>query len=134
MSVTIQVDLPEPLLKEAQTSGLLKPAEIGDLVADELRRRKAAAELEQTLNPQLSTLNRFQIHQRRSLHFGAQPFAIASRQQKCAAKNSSAVAGLKRFGIADPRRPRPLAPAVIPASSSTTHSILPTISDVQVST
>ena len=49
MSVTVQVDLPEPLLKEAQASGLLKPAEIGDLVADELRRRKAAADLNQTL-------------------------------------------------------------------------------------
>jgi hypothetical protein len=49
MSVTVQVDLPEALLKEAEASGLLKPAEIGDLVADELRRRKAAADLDQTL-------------------------------------------------------------------------------------
>jgi hypothetical protein len=49
MSITVEVDLPEKLLKEAQASGLLKPAEIGDLVADELRRRKAAGGLDQTL-------------------------------------------------------------------------------------
>jgi hypothetical protein len=45
MSVTIQLDLPEALVKEAQASGLLESAPIGDLLAAELRRRKAATEL-----------------------------------------------------------------------------------------
>lgn len=49
MSITIQLDLPEALAKEAQANGLLASATIGDLLAAELRRRKAASELEKTL-------------------------------------------------------------------------------------
>ena len=50
MSVTIQLDLPEALVKEAQANGLLESAPIGDLLVTELRRRKAAAELGKVLD------------------------------------------------------------------------------------
>ena len=50
MSVTIQLDLPEALVKEAQANGLLESAPIGDLLVTELRRRKAAAELGKLLD------------------------------------------------------------------------------------
>ena len=50
MSVTIQLDLPEALLKEARAHGLLESEPIGDLLAAELRRRRAAAELSQVLD------------------------------------------------------------------------------------
>ena len=49
MSVTIQLDLPDALLKEAKANGLLESAPLGDLLATELRRRKAAAELQNVL-------------------------------------------------------------------------------------
>ena len=49
MSVTLQLDLPDALVKEAQASGLLESAPIGDLLTLELRRRKAAAELSNVL-------------------------------------------------------------------------------------
>jgi len=49
MSVTIQVDLPEALAKEAKASGLLESAPLSDLLSTELRRRKAGAELNQVL-------------------------------------------------------------------------------------
>ncbi len=50
MSVTIQLDLPDALLKEAKANGLLESEPIGDLLATELRRRKAAAELKNVLD------------------------------------------------------------------------------------
>jgi len=50
MSVTIQLDLPEALVKEAKANGLLESAPIGDLLVTELRRRKAAAELGKVLD------------------------------------------------------------------------------------
>jgi hypothetical protein len=50
MSITIKLDLPEALVAEAQKNGLLASAPIGDLLAVELRRRQAAARLEETLN------------------------------------------------------------------------------------
>ena len=50
MSVTIQLDLPDALLKEAEASGLLESEPLGNLLAAELRRRKAAAELNQVLD------------------------------------------------------------------------------------
>ena len=50
MSVTIQLDLPDALVKAAQANGLLESALIGDLLAAELRRRKAAAELGKVLD------------------------------------------------------------------------------------
>jgi hypothetical protein len=49
MSITIQVDLPESLLKEAKASGLLESQSVTDLISAELRRRKAAGELNQVL-------------------------------------------------------------------------------------
>lgn len=45
MSVTIEVDLPDALAKEAQATGLLESSCMTDLLTNELRRRKAAAEL-----------------------------------------------------------------------------------------
>ena len=50
MSVTIRLDLPEALVKAAQANGLLESAPIGDLLAAELRRRKAAVELGKVLD------------------------------------------------------------------------------------
>lgn len=50
MSVTIQLDLPEALVREAKANGLLESAPLGDLLATELRRRKAAAELKTVLD------------------------------------------------------------------------------------
>lgn len=49
MSVTIQLDLPDALVNEARANGLLNSAPLGDLLATELRRRKAAAELQNIL-------------------------------------------------------------------------------------
>lgn len=45
MSITIQLDLPEALAREAQVTGLLESACMTDLLTTELRRRKSAAEL-----------------------------------------------------------------------------------------
>jgi hypothetical protein len=45
VSITIQLDLPDALLNEARASGLLESESMGGLIATELRRRKAAAEL-----------------------------------------------------------------------------------------
>jgi hypothetical protein len=50
MSVTIQLDLPDALLKEARANGLLDSASVGDMLATELRRRKAAAALNSVLD------------------------------------------------------------------------------------
>jgi len=41
MSVTIKLDLPEAVVREAEANGLLQPAPLGDLLISELRRRKA---------------------------------------------------------------------------------------------
>ena len=45
MSITIEVDLPEALVREARAGGVLDSAIMTDLISRELRRRKAAAEL-----------------------------------------------------------------------------------------
>jgi len=50
MSVTIQVDLPDALVKEAKANGLLESQRLGELLATELRRRKAAVELNAVLD------------------------------------------------------------------------------------
>lgn len=50
MSATIQLDLPNVLLREAKASGLCESEPPGDLLAIELRRRKAAVELKQVLD------------------------------------------------------------------------------------
>jgi hypothetical protein len=49
MSVTIKLDLPDAVVKEAEANGLLRSAPMGDLLMNELRRRRAAAELERVL-------------------------------------------------------------------------------------
>ena len=50
VSITIQLDLPDALLNEARANGLLESASMGGLIATELRRRKAAAELGNVLD------------------------------------------------------------------------------------
>lgn len=50
MSITIQLDLPDALVDEARASGLLDSASVGGLIAFELRRRKAAADLSNLLD------------------------------------------------------------------------------------
>ena len=50
MSITIKLDLPDALVNEARDNGLLESASVGDLLATELRRRKAAAELKKVLD------------------------------------------------------------------------------------
>jgi hypothetical protein len=49
MSVTIKLDLPDALVREARSKGLFQSAQISDLVSEELNRRKAAEELEKIL-------------------------------------------------------------------------------------
>lgn len=49
MSVTIQLDLPDALVNEARANGLLNSVPLGDLLAAELRRRKAATDLNDVL-------------------------------------------------------------------------------------
>ena len=49
MSVTIELDLPDTLVNEARANGLLNSAPLGALLAAELRRRKAAAGLNDLL-------------------------------------------------------------------------------------
>ena len=44
MSVTIQVDLPDALLKEARDNGLLESKRLGELLSNELRRARAQKE------------------------------------------------------------------------------------------
>ena len=50
MSITVQLDLPEALVREAKANGLLESASMGELIETELRRRKAAAELKNVLD------------------------------------------------------------------------------------
>jgi len=50
MSITIQIDLPDALVDEARSKGLLESAFMGELLATELRRRRAAADLDHVLN------------------------------------------------------------------------------------
>jgi hypothetical protein len=50
VSITIQLDLPDVLLSEARAGGLLDSASVGGWIATELRRRKAAADLNRVLD------------------------------------------------------------------------------------
>jgi len=50
MSVTIQLDLPDALLKEAEASGLLESKRLGELLSEELRRARARKELGEMLD------------------------------------------------------------------------------------
>ena len=45
MSVTIQVDLPEALAKEARANGLLESKRLGELLSNELHRARARKQL-----------------------------------------------------------------------------------------
>ena len=50
VSITIQLDLPDALAKEAKANGLLEAETMSDLLSTELRRRKAATELANVLH------------------------------------------------------------------------------------
>ncbi len=50
MSVTIELDLPEGLIRQARQMGLLDKGRVGELLADEVRRRNAGQELKQTVD------------------------------------------------------------------------------------
>lgn len=50
MSITVQLDLPGTLVKEARDNGLLESESMTDLLSTELRRRKAAADLKKLLD------------------------------------------------------------------------------------
>lgn len=50
MSVTIQLDLPEGLIQQARQMGLLDNKRVSELLADEVRRRKAGQELKRNLD------------------------------------------------------------------------------------
>ena len=49
MSVTIEVDLPDALVKEARANGLLDSKRLGELLANELRRARARKQFGQML-------------------------------------------------------------------------------------
>ena len=49
MSITVQLDLPDTLVEEARDNGLLESESMTELLSTELRRRKAAAELNKVL-------------------------------------------------------------------------------------
>ena len=49
MSVTIQLDLPEALVKEAKANGLLESRRLGELLNEDLRRERARKDLGRVL-------------------------------------------------------------------------------------
>jgi len=49
MSITIQLDLPDALAKEAADNGLLESRRLAELLAEELRRKHARKDLGQML-------------------------------------------------------------------------------------
>ena len=56
MSVTIKLDLPEAMVKEAQDSGLLESGRLVELLTEELRRERARKDLGRMLK-QLHSLS-----------------------------------------------------------------------------
>ncbi len=50
MSTTIQLDLPEDVLRDARTFGLLESGRMTALLAEEVRRRRAGQELKSMLD------------------------------------------------------------------------------------
>ena len=50
LSITVHLDLPDALAKEAKASGLLESSTMTELISTELRRRKAATELSGVLD------------------------------------------------------------------------------------
>jgi hypothetical protein len=55
MSVTVELDLPEGLIRQARQMGLLDNHRVAELLADEVRRRNAGQELKQVLDEIRST-------------------------------------------------------------------------------
>ena len=50
MSVTIRLDLPDALVKEARASGLLESKRLGELLSNELRRARARKQFGEMLD------------------------------------------------------------------------------------
>jgi hypothetical protein len=50
MSVTVELDLPEGLIRQARQMGLLDNQRMAELLADEVRRRNAGLELKKALD------------------------------------------------------------------------------------
>lgn len=50
MSITIQLDLPEEVIRDARTFGLLESKRMTAILAEEVRRRRAGQELKKTLD------------------------------------------------------------------------------------
>ena len=50
MSIIVQLDLPEEVVQEARTFGLLESKRMTALLAEEVRRRRAGKELKQMLD------------------------------------------------------------------------------------
>jgi hypothetical protein len=50
MSVTVELDLPEGLIRQARQMGLLDNRRVAELLADEVRRRNAGVELKKALD------------------------------------------------------------------------------------
>ena len=55
MSVTIELDLPEGPIRQARQMGLLENSRVGELLAEEVRRRNAGQELKKVLDDVRST-------------------------------------------------------------------------------
>ncbi len=50
MSITVQLELPEEVVQEARTLGLLESKRLTAMIAEEVRRRRAGQELKQMLD------------------------------------------------------------------------------------
>jgi hypothetical protein len=50
MSITVQLDLPEEVIREARTFGLLETKRMTAMLAEEVSRRRAGQELKQMLD------------------------------------------------------------------------------------
>ena len=55
MSITIQLDLPEAVIKQARELGLLQDERVAELLVEEVRRRNAGQELKKALDDIRST-------------------------------------------------------------------------------
>ena len=51
MSVTIRLDLPDALVREARDNGLLESKRLGELLGDELRRTREGKQFGEMLHP-----------------------------------------------------------------------------------
>jgi hypothetical protein len=50
MSVTVELDLPDELIRQARQMGLLDSRRVAEMLADEVRRRNAGQELKKVLD------------------------------------------------------------------------------------